>query len=70
MYNSPAQGIDLRYPFSYHHSEKEASGLRLFHGLNGVQKVGSTNLVSKIIVKPIKQPSPARVPALKSPIVC
>jgi hypothetical protein len=29
--------------------EKEASGLRLFHGLHGVQKVGSSNLPAPTI---------------------
>jgi len=35
-----------------------------------IHTIGSLNLVSKVMVKLTKQPSPARVPALKSPIVC
>ena len=35
-----------------------------------IHTLGSLNLVSKVMVKLTKQPSPARVPALKSPIVC
>jgi hypothetical protein len=35
-----------------------------------IHTLGSPNLVSKVMVKLTKQPFPAMVPALKSPIVC
>jgi hypothetical protein len=35
-----------------------------------IRTLVSPNLVNKVIVKLTEQPSPARVPALKSPIVC
>jgi len=35
-----------------------------------IHTLGSLNLVNKVMVKLTKQPSPAKVPDLKSPIVC